>query len=410
MRMLSIVLPLLLCNTFAACGDDGSAVPDAPSGPTMISITSDHVPALVAFRDGIDAAWQSASMKSPTSFEIEVNGPYMVTVVCEDPTNGGTYIWQAARTPEDAHDVALECVLTLPSGHAVTGHMVQAGSVYLAESIDTRDYADWDFQLVAPNGTYDLVAVTDDRIAIRRAITIDGDLAVTPQVDVAQQGTALVDVGFTIANAEPDETLVAAVFLETQTSSVPATVYHGPIAMARVVPSSAFVATDIQAASMRAINGPALRALRRPFRAGDNTEYILPPPLGGVQWAIESDNLSASWMTLPELDLLMANVYGWATDSVRVSIHNVKMTARFVATTGITRLTLDTDIPGYKPEWKVDFTGPYIRELFAQRTVNGETSTSLVSERLNDRPLSGKVTSRTSRSFERGLAPPMRRW
>lgn len=47
---------------------------------------------------------------------------------------------------------------------------------------------------------------------------------------------------------------------------------------------------------------------------------------------------------------------------------------------GATRAAIDTDISGYKPDWRVDFTRTYDRELFVQRVANGEIATSWVFE------------------------------
>jgi hypothetical protein len=385
MRSIAIPFTLVLSNLLAACGDNGTSGPDAPVAPPTITIMSDPAPALVAFRDGLDAPWQPATMKTPTSFTAEVHGPYVVTVVCEDPATGRSRTLQVARTPDDANNLALPCDLPAmtPSGYAVTGHMVQAGFVQLGSSSDTSEDADWDFQLSAANGSYDLIATTTERIVVRRAIEVNADLVVTPPVDVAAEGTALVNVALTAPDATPDEALAASVDLATPTNSLPARVYLGPAATAKVARNSALLPTDTQSVAVRATNGTALRELQRPFRVGDDTEYALPQPLGGVQWAIEHGQLSTSWITLPQLDHLDMSASSSAADGTELARHSLDMTPLFLAETGITHIAIDTEIPGYKHEWRIDFAGRYTRDLTGKHAVNDDLVTSSVTEAVN---------------------------
>lgn len=380
MRSLAIPFTLVLSNLAAGCGTD-------IAGPPLITIRSDQPPALIAFRDGIDAPWQTATMATPTTFETEVHGPYLVTVVCEDPTTGRSWTLQVARVPDDARYLPLSCDLTapseLPSEPVITGHMVQAGLVQLGSSSDTSDVADWNFQLSAPNMLYDLIAATTERIVVRRAVEVDGDLVVTPPIDVADEGTALVGVVFTAPNATPDETLAVSVDLATSRTPLPAHIYVGPAATAKTVRDSVLLATDTQQVAVRATQGGALRELRRPFRAHDATEYELPEPLGGVQWTIEHGQLLTTWTTLPPLDHLVMSACGSAADGTELVSHDLAISPRFLAETGITHIAIDTEIPGYKPAWRIDVRGYYIRELTATHQVMKGLATSSVTEEVN---------------------------
>ena len=51
--------------------------------------------------------------------------------------------------------------------HAITGHMVRAGTVTLGGSLATSPIPDWNVQLTAANGTYDLIAKTSDGVAVQ---------------------------------------------------------------------------------------------------------------------------------------------------------------------------------------------------------------------------------------------------
>jgi hypothetical protein len=385
MRKFSILFPLVSFNALTAC--DGTTDP-GPGPATTIAITSGKAPALVAFRDGLAATWQPATMKTPTSFEAAVHGPYVVSVVCEALPREGqslpeTLTWQAARTLDDPHDLAAPCDVPA-TAHAITGHMVQAGAVQLGSSAKSSDVADWDFALAAPTGSYDLIATTSDGIAVRRGVKIDGDLAVTPPIDVAKDGMALASVVFTTPNATPGEQLSVSVGLVTATNpGSPAAIYQGKIGTAKAAPDAALVSTDTQLVSLQALTGTASRSsrtLQRPFRMTDSTAFTLPAALGGVQWSVTSGQLSASWAALPELDVLRASVRGSSTGTTASSALALEMSPKFLAATGLTTSDLDTDIPSYKPEWKVDVTRPYTRSLTAAATKAGVVSTSEVAE------------------------------
>lgn len=393
MRNRAIPLTLLLSSLVVGCGTD-------TAGPPLITIKSDQAPALVAFRDGIDAPWQTATMKTPTTFEAEVHGPYLVTAVCEDPTTGRSRTLQVARTPDDSHYLALSCDVTAPGEpegeHMITGHMVQAGFVQLGSSSDASDVADWGFQLSAPSRWYDLIAVTAERIALRRAVEVDGDLVVTPPIDVEAEGTALVGVAFTAPNATPDETLVASVDLGTSRTQIPVHVYVGPAATAKTVRDSALLATDTQHVTVRATHGTAWRELRRPFR-GDATEYALPEPLGGVQWAIEHGQLSTTWTALPPLEHLSMSARGTVADGTKLTAHDLDMSPRFLAETGTTHIVIDTDIPGYQPAWRINVMGPYTCDLTATHEVGDALATSSVTEAVNVPAPGERPTPRAAR-------------
>ena len=67
----------------------------------------------------------------------------------------------------------------------------------------------------------------------------------------------------------------------------------------------------------------------------------------------------------------------------------------FVATTGITCIPHDTDIPGFKPAWKNNFASGYNRGLTAQQgTETGVLTTSDVTELVNATQVNSRPTSR----------------
>jgi hypothetical protein len=306
---MKVLRAALMMMPFAACGHDGhtaiappDVLPDVPSTTaTAIHISSDLAPTLVAFREEVSGAWQPATMLTPTTFEADVHGPYEIAVQCSDPANRLFATWEVAQTPDDGHDVAVLCAaFASPVLHAVTGHMVQAGEIAFSDDGATSDTANWDFSLSVASGSFDLIAVTAADVAMRRAITVGGDLALAPAIDLTHEGSPLVATHFTVTNATLTESLVASVNLDNPTL-FDARIYRGPLATGMVVPDAMLVATDAQSASIQATDGGKFRAFRKPVHAGDTAAYTLPAP-NDVQFTVESGQLVASWGALPPFD------------------------------------------------------------------------------------------------------------
>jgi hypothetical protein len=379
MKAVSISLPLLV-SWVSGCGDDAPPTPDASGPGITITIQSDKAPALVAFRDGVDAAWQPATMKAPNSFEAEVHGPYVVTVVCEVPATGESLTFQLARTPDDARELMQPCDFPAVTRYPVTGQMVQAGRVQIDDQVRSSATAGWTFTLQVRGGIYDLMAITTDQIALRPGLPVTSPTALSPPIDVVQEGTLLADVAFTVTNAAPSETVVASVQLDKPSPATPLSVYRGPIGTAKVVPDSLATAADSQSASMQATVGSSLRALRRPFRVGGDTVYTLPDALAGVQWEVATGALAVSWSSVPPFTAFSLSASG--SSGTRSQRHDLDLSPRFFEATGATRASLDSNIPGYKPEWRVDFSRSYSRQLFVQRVAEGVIATSWASEQI----------------------------
>ena len=89
--------------------------------------------------------------------------------------------------------------------------------------------------------------------------------------------------------------------------------------------------------------------------------------------------LSACWTRLPALDHLDLS----ASANTKDIKYDLSMTSLFLTETRITSMAIDTEIPGYKPEWKIDFNGPYTRALNAKHTESDQLATSSVTERVN---------------------------
>jgi hypothetical protein len=384
--------PVFVCSALVACDGDRDTAPDASSPDarattTTIQITSGQPAALVTFRDGVDGPWQAATRKTPTLFEAEVHGPYITSVVCQNTfTADGQSTeswdtWQAGRTLDDPH-VYTACDAPA-SEHAITGTMVQPGTVRLGDSFDSSPSDTWMFHVAAASGTHDLLATTADGFAVRRAVSITADLVLTPPIDVVQEGTVLATVPFRVANPLPDETSRAVAFLETSASEPPATLYAGPIDAVKVAPDAALQGFDRQSVSLRAQRGTSTRALRRAFHSGADTMYTLPPAFGDPQWTIGGARAEVSWTLLPAVGTLSESVSGSGPGGTTAASYQLDLTDAFVAATAPTRAVIDTDIPGYLPAWRIDLTASYARQLFVQQIVDGDVISSSIDEQID---------------------------
>jgi len=173
---------------------------------------------------------------------------------------------------------------------------------------------------------------------IRRDFDITGPVAL-PSIDVVSEGAAMMPVAFELSGAEPDDILTTHLYLMLGsgfTSFDPT-----PGAAAQVVPPSLLHTNDNQLLSLDAVAGPLSRNAFMFYVDGETpTTIALPPRLTDVQFGPSR----ASWVTIPdglvELYLL----------SGLTSVH-ATATHGWLGTK--TELVIDTDLPGFRPEWKV---------------------------------------------------------
>jgi hypothetical protein len=182
----------------------------------------------------------------------------------------------------------------------------------------------------------------------------NADVALTPAVDVTRDGIAFATAAFSASNAAPDETLSAVAYLQNPTLVLAADLPISPLDAVKVAPDPALAAGDTQSVEVRATRGAMVRALRRPFRVGGDTTYTLPAAIGNLQWTLAGQQLAASWSTMPDLDELSMLAFSGPSTGVR-PLYQLSASADFLSATGIQQIGFDTDVPGYHPDWKIDF-------------------------------------------------------
>lgn len=362
------VVGLLSCS-IAACGDNIDVDGDAPLPVEVtVKITADVAPALVVIREGLQGPWRAANSLTTTTFEAEVTQFYTVLAVCPEALGAGVQV--SSRALRDDAKIVISCALP-PDTFTVTGTMAQPGMVTLDGVRRTGTQPNWSFDFQVGAGTYDLIAVTGDRVAVQRGIDVAADVTLPAPIDVALQGTALVDTAFTITNAVQGETTEIGVFMVTPHNQPQARLYLGPLTTAKVAPDSVLAFGEQQEVSVRSMHDDGTRSVtrtaRRPFRAGSSTAFTLWNPFADFRFVVEQGALAATWTTRSEVSYLFFQVYGAVG-----SVHSFDFSRNYLSSTRRNRLELEIgDVPGFDPRWRLDLTQEYVREMSADlRTID----------------------------------------
>jgi hypothetical protein len=348
---------------------------------TIVNGKVDADAQVIVYREGLTGPWQPAVIM-PDHFEVEVDGPFVVLAVCEDIAENSVNIIEMGRLPDEG-DITVGCATQKTGTHAITGHMVQAGKVVAGFTQRSSSVANWDFSLTVPDGTYDVVATTADSIAVRRGIAVLGSEVAVQAIDVAQEALPLVSTPLSVTNAIGSEGVTARVSLRPQTNVLSATVFKGAPADARVIVPSSLLASDLQRASITATEGPFSRSVFRTVAIGGDTSFTLPPRLPTPQWSVENGELQMRLGAMPEGEQFTVDAFSILSDRPTI-FHDFEASKRFVAESGLTQVTLETtNVPGFKPEWVIDFGQEYFRDVFAEANGATESSQSVFSETIN---------------------------
>jgi hypothetical protein len=374
-----------------ACSD-GTPGNDGPA--VTITVTTGSAPALIAFRDGEDAAWQVPTAAAVGRYELAVRGPYTVEVVCS--AADFTEILEIARTPDDPRELAMTCrqPSATPARLHVTGTMTQAAQLALgtAQSVTVGDELQFDLE-VEP-GTFDLVVKTiaapgEDEVVIRRDQVITASTRVSPAIDPAREKVALVEVPVTVTNTMADDTTSVVSARLTTSSTASALATGRDASTVRVLASSVLRPTDqqtVRAVGSRVITGGPyqvrFRTVEHRLGTGPLPVLALPIALDSLQFTVVDEQQVVTWGALPE--------YGELELSLEVApriIHRKALSLGYVKATGATSATLDADVPGFQPAWKIDLTAKYGRQFVARQTNADATgSISLLDEDINVPP------------------------
>jgi len=348
---LSITVTLL-----AACGSNNHHQPDsqpphpdaAPDSPpqNLVTVTNsfDETPVFIAYRNG-SGPWQSIDVAT-MPWELHVDDAFTVVAVCGDATNGFDVGYQGQTFSADGAIVDLPCFGFGAASTAVdvTGTMVQPGQVQIGFITDKNTMANWAFTLPVVVGMHDLIATSDTRVLIRRDQNITAAMTLA-KVDVNTAGSPLVTVPVTVGATDADETVSSRVtwFTANDFAVLPAV----PGTTAKVVPDALIQAADSHRLRIAASGPTSFRSASERYMTGSSTTFSLPQRLSNVTVAADH----ATWTgTLPTGSL------EFFTESVTNTTFNeahISATPSFLGAQ--TTLAIDFNVPGFQPEWKVDF-------------------------------------------------------
>lgn len=375
----------LVVALVAACGGS-SAQPDAliilhPDAATDASHDASTavnnveiqafggVPTLVAYRDG-NSAWQTLT-PDQTGYTLSFTDDYTFVMVCVDAT-GFDAEWIGGAASDGAQQTVY-CAKNFQTGPTVaaSGHMTQAGMVEMFD-LASSTTANWDFTLNVPANAHDLVATDAGRIVIRRDVSITAATTM-PTIDVVAEGSALVATPLTI-NGRTSGDRVSSAFELGMTHDY--AVLQSTSATVQVPPASLLMASDFEYLIVEVSSATSVRTVATPFSAS-NTTFTLLHELTGVTFDTTGGAVSAAWTTLP--DNIGTQLYTLAQGAQQGMV----VTTAWLANHGSTHMGFDTSAPGYDDAWKIDLTGPYLRELLIEQASGNIGYTSGAYEDVN---------------------------
>jgi len=367
-----------------ACGssNDGNDGNDGQGPPTTITINAGVAPDLVAFRNESDPTWQVATMVGTNQYSIVVHGPYLVSVACHGvpfPDALVHELTQYARTlsdPTTIDDATCDYDQTGIGAIRVDGALAQRGALSFGTTPVTN-VSSKTFSVNVDEGSYTIYAVSASHYLAQRDVSIAANITL-PTIDIDANGAPLIPTAFKVSNPAMGKVPQAAVLVEdfAKFGDVPSLyVYTGDAATAKVVPTSALAAGELQTVSVREITltdyGETARAARRAFKTGDSTELTLPDPIDGLTWSTVGNTFSARWKSLPDDMSFTFRVSGSSISHDQSNHYTINASASFLSITGTDQVTAENNLPGYDPQWAIDTTAQqYHLDAIGQRAGN----------------------------------------
>jgi len=412
-------LVLVVCVGMG-CGSDAhsASLPDAPgsidapgspgqpdAGSVTLMILTGAPPALIAWREETSTSWRVLDVANRAGFEIAVavGAPFRLVVVCVNAAQASVNEYE--RTPADGATLHNECGGDpVPTPFTLRGQVNQLGEVFFAGGGRDQGSAPppWSFTLPVAAGTSDLAvmfgdsALTLDRVAIRRGITVAGDLDLGV-IDATTEDThTLVPISFTPSNPLPGEQLTHFAVLELNGTSAflsdairqTTTTWN-----AKLAPAEALSSTDLQVVQLEAdlmlpstpgVEKEQRRLVIRDAAVSDSPQVTLPDPMGATTFDLSVERVVATWSSLPAYDTLLVSRIGSANKSVRAA-HALLISPSYVAAVGVHAATFDlSDVPGFLNAWKVSPAFPQTLNFQTLLTVSStERTVSAVTQRLS---------------------------
>jgi len=329
------------------------------SPPNEISIsTTDDVPIFFRYRTG-GGRWQAPEVTSG-HFVFRVYDEYEIVAVCGNSTVGYDVGYDAGTFRERLWLMPCRTPTVRSPRVSVTGTMIQAGRVAMID-FATSTTGNWDFELQVPVGTHDLMASGNGRAMIRRGVEISAATDIA-DIDVDADGSALVDIPLVVNGTLEDDVLSTRSYWGTMTLKGVQKLVEEPGTTAHMAPDALLAPSDSRYFAVDAISPPRFRSAVVHYLPPTSSNRInLLPRLDDVQFG---DN-SVTWDSLPR-------AHQGALDLVS-GMNSMSFRATYGWLRTRKSLAIDTDIPGFRPEWKL---GPLDYRRFTVLTSTFDDDTS----------------------------------
>jgi len=365
MRHLALAAALLA----AACSNKKQQIIqilDAPvdvapdAALNSVTVTTFNPPQFFAYRDG-SGAWQTATA-SGGNYTLHVTNDYVYVIVCAG--NGSFQAIEQAATVTDGRQFAF-CSAPgtgTPSTVAVTGTMVQAGTLWM-EDTKTSATASWPFTLNVSTGKHDLIAMDADHMAVRRNLSVTAATAV-PDVDVDTEGAAITPATLTVNNLGSDTVGTQLYwFLANDSATI-----TGTTTTVQPPPASLVGSNDFEFFLLQASGHDTSRSANIQWD-GTTTTFDLMPTISGITYNPQSE--AATWGTLPAYTDLSVSLIG--ASMTTYTEQQLRATKSWLDATHATSLAFDASAPGYDAAWKIDPASTHTR-MFTASSFSGQIS------------------------------------
>jgi hypothetical protein len=364
----SFALTVLVACGGGGGGPDALDGPDAgpPLGPNTVHVSLSNVD-YIRYSDG-DGPWRTPQELTPGEFELRVTDDYRLVYVCTDGAIFEAHESAYTFNDGDPFEFCGAGYPVPPTAVAITGTMQQPGTVFM-DGLESSDTAPWNFSLDVEPGPHELIAVTADRILVRRDQQITTAMSV-PTVDVVQDGVALDVIPLTVNGTLVDD--VVDPHLDFFTTNDLAFIYGTPTDIL-APPASIVMGTDFQFLFISADSPTTRRSVSAIF-TGTQTTFTLPDVLNGATYTEADGVLTGAWGFVPDIR------YGTMYVDDGVSIQIVRASAAWLSAKGVNGVGFDAvTASDYDPAWVIDRTGPYTREV----SVSGVGGSSGLIEHVN---------------------------
>jgi hypothetical protein len=260
---------------------------------------------------------------------------------------------------------------TPPPLRKITGTMAQAGAVALGmpgqydpNAVTDSTTASWPFRIDIADGTYDLIAMSDTRYAIRPALQVTSDLAVMPALDLETEGKDLSSVKLVIEGLVDGD--MPTVGTDFTTASTDIGLPGGTPEALKMVPPDQVTEYDSQTISVDVDDGINVyhREWQQPLTS-ENAMVSLPPRLDGIRFTPTAHQLDTSWSTFGDAPLITFTTEMLSQDQMSAWSDTLETTAPYLEALGASSITIDENIPGFPAAAQIDFTRPLINSVTA---------------------------------------------